>query len=163
MRQVGPQRCSHSPVFRTKVFASIAYLWRPTGQNLRLSMSDEIATDEDAEADDFEIDTFAQRDPDDPEDIDEGSKKSALARTEEQRRREEQERARSQYDPNDAAPGIGRVAEGETMFSIGGDDEDGPTPVTATMRKHDSFGSAAERRGLIDELEDEEEAEKKKD
>lgn len=37
------------------VFAAIAFLWRPTGNNTRLAMSDELATDEN-EAEDFEID-----------------------------------------------------------------------------------------------------------
>jgi len=41
------------------VFISIAYLWRPTGHNRRLAMSDELATDE-ADADDFEVETLTR-------------------------------------------------------------------------------------------------------
>ncbi|CED85022.1 Predicted membrane protein [Phaffia rhodozyma] len=38
------------------VFASIAWLWRPTGNNVRFAMSEEIAQDEaEADADDFEL------------------------------------------------------------------------------------------------------------
>ncbi|WFD33572.1 hypothetical protein MCUN1_000385 [Malassezia cuniculi] len=36
------------------VFLLIAWIWRPTGQNMRLAMSDELATDEN-EAGDFEV------------------------------------------------------------------------------------------------------------
>lgn len=38
-------------------FSLIAFLWRPSGNNRRLAMSDELATDE-ADADEFEVDTL---------------------------------------------------------------------------------------------------------
>ena len=41
------------------VFAAIAWVWRPTGSNARLSMSDELAQDDDLDAEDFEIDGAA--------------------------------------------------------------------------------------------------------
>ncbi|CAD6973500.1 unnamed protein product [Tilletia controversa] len=63
------------------VFSSIAWIWRPTGQNLRMSMSDEVATDDDYDANDFEIDTFATRegvnDNDDDDDDDDGDLEAA--------------------------------------------------------------------------------------
>jgi hypothetical protein len=41
------------------VFASIAWLWRPTRDNVRFSMSQELAQDEaDADAEDYEIDAL---------------------------------------------------------------------------------------------------------
>ncbi|KAE8217969.1 hypothetical protein CF319_g8062 [Tilletia indica] len=68
------------------VFSSIAWIWRPTGQNLRMSMSDEVATDEDADANDFEIDTFATREgvndnDDDDDDDDDDLEAAKRART----------------------------------------------------------------------------------
>jgi hypothetical protein len=38
-------------------FSAIAFIWRPNDNNRRLAMSDELATDE-AEADEFEVDTL---------------------------------------------------------------------------------------------------------
>lgn len=42
------------------VFASIAFLWRPTGNNRRLAMSDELAQDE-ADADDYDLEAMQRR------------------------------------------------------------------------------------------------------
>ncbi|WFD29461.1 hypothetical protein MSPP1_000470 [Malassezia sp. CBS 17886] len=47
------------------VFASIAWVWRPTGQNMRLAMSDEVATDEEAAAGQYEVHTLGGDDDDD--------------------------------------------------------------------------------------------------
>lgn len=44
------------------VFASIAWLWRPTENNVRFAMSTELAQDE-ADAEDYEIDALAQHRP----------------------------------------------------------------------------------------------------
>lgn len=54
------------------VFLGVAYLWRPTGQNLRLSMSDEVATDDTGVPDDYEIGEFAQQPDDADADAEEG-------------------------------------------------------------------------------------------
>jgi len=43
------------------VFWSIAYLWRPTEHNRRLSMSEELAQDEDDAAEDYEFDSLQRR------------------------------------------------------------------------------------------------------
>ena len=115
-------------------------------------MSDEIATEDDAEAGDFEIDTFAQHDGDDDDDLDEGRKKSALAATQERQDLEAQTRSQEQH----------RAREGpdnQVMFSLG-DEEEGPTPRTATMRPH---GSDAEREGLMSGKDDDEDDVKKRD
>ncbi|TKY89485.1 hypothetical protein EX895_002016 [Sporisorium graminicola] len=53
------------------VFSAIAWVWRPTGNNMRLAMSDELATDDDPTAEGYEVDTFAVRGPDGPESDDE--------------------------------------------------------------------------------------------
>jgi len=42
------------------VFISIAFLWRPTGNNRRLAMSDELAQDED-EAEDYDLEAMEER------------------------------------------------------------------------------------------------------
>lgn len=42
------------------VFAAIAYVWRPTGNNTRLAMSDELATDEN-DAEEYEVDSLARK------------------------------------------------------------------------------------------------------
>jgi hypothetical protein len=52
------------------VFCAIAWVWRPTGHNMRLAMSDELATDDDPTAEGYEVDTFA-RGPDGPDSEDE--------------------------------------------------------------------------------------------
>jgi flagellar biosynthesis/type III secretory pathway M-ring protein FliF/YscJ len=49
------------------VFTSIAFLWRPSANNRRLAMSDELATD-DNDADDYEIDTLDRQGLGDDED-----------------------------------------------------------------------------------------------
>lgn len=140
----------------SQVFAAIAWLWRPTGQNLRLSMSDEIATEDDAEAGDFEIDTFAQRDSGEERDLEEGRKKRALAES------EERQAASAAAGNGSAAGGSRGVSENGTMFSIGdGDDEDGPTPRTASMRPppyQQGSGSIAERKGLMSHEDEEDDA-----
>ncbi|KAG8739345.1 hypothetical protein FRC10_005772 [Ceratobasidium sp. 414] len=41
------------------VFSSIAFLWRPTGNNRRLAMSDELAQDDDAE--DYDLESMQRR------------------------------------------------------------------------------------------------------
>ncbi|CDS01604.1 hypothetical protein [Sporisorium scitamineum] len=53
------------------VFSAIAWVWRPTGNNMRLAMSDELATDDDPTAEGYEVDTFAARGPDGPDSDDE--------------------------------------------------------------------------------------------
>lgn len=41
------------------VFSSIAFLWRPTGHNRRLAMSEELAQDDDAE--DYDLEAMQRR------------------------------------------------------------------------------------------------------
>jgi flagellar biosynthesis/type III secretory pathway M-ring protein FliF/YscJ len=43
------------------VFTGIAFLWRPTGNNTRLAMSDELAQDDDAE--DYDLESMQRRGP----------------------------------------------------------------------------------------------------
>lgn len=45
------------------VFSSVAWLWRPTANNRRLALSDELPTDE-TEADQFDVDALAREDSD---------------------------------------------------------------------------------------------------
>ncbi|WFD05046.1 hypothetical protein MVES1_000371 [Malassezia vespertilionis] len=50
------------------VFALIAYVWRPTGHNMRLAMSDELATDEEAAGNTYEVHTLGGDDDDELDD-----------------------------------------------------------------------------------------------
>lgn len=147
------------------VFMAIAWIWRPTGSNLRLAMSDELATDEDAEAGDFEIDVLAQRDQDEgppPENFDlEGTIR----------------RAQGLAPYNAPRSGVSRVGAGggvsedDVVFEIG-DDEDAETPrrpgagagTGEVAPRRSSFGEDArggehgEREGLMMSHEEENES-----
>jgi hypothetical protein len=95
----------------------IAYLWRPTANNRRFAMSDELAQDDEG----FEIADFGVDDEDDDEDLE-----NAGAHRGE---RNESGQEGPRYDP---APRAGASAakdiprdslDGETIFAVG--DEDG--------------------------------------
>lgn len=104
------------------VFSSIAWLWRPTGQNLRLSMSDEIGQDDAFEGEDYEIDEFGQH-----QDIDEEEGRAKVSL------RKSGESERTQARSNGATVGE------DVVFEIGDDDEETP-------RRTGGYG---EREGLM--------------
>ncbi|UZJ52316.1 hypothetical protein CBS101457_001636 [Exobasidium rhododendri] len=111
------------------VFSSIAWLWRPTGQNLRLSMSDEIGQDDGYEGEHYEIDEFGQHAENDGDEEEGGIKpvRSDGAPT-------------ARAAPSGGGAGNRRFnAEEEVVFEIGDDEEETP-------RKLDGTG---EREGLM--------------
>ncbi|EST08958.2 Transmembrane receptor, eukaryota [Kalmanozyma brasiliensis GHG001] len=108
------------------VFCAIAWLWRPTGHNMRLAMSDELATDDDPTAEGYEVDTFAARGPDGPDSEDEDD-----------------------VEAKKTSQGNGRgVRDDAVVFEIGDEEDDGDVSkdVGAAGRK---VGSAGERQGLM--------------
>jgi hypothetical protein len=106
----------------------IAYLWRPTANNRRFAMSDELAQDDEG----FEIADFGAED-DDEEDIE-----NAAARRGD-RTQPGQEGPR--YDPpppSNTAKGSARESlDGETIFAVGEDgdrwSEDGSDEETGKL------------------------------
>ncbi|ORY26066.1 lung seven transmembrane receptor-domain-containing protein [Naematelia encephala] len=88
-------------------FASIAWLWRPTRDNVRFSTSQELAQDE-ADAEDYEFGTLeggghqplSMQDPDE-DDVD-----------------------YNHHENGDVRKGLMGGAEGETVFDVGGDSDE---------------------------------------
>jgi hypothetical protein len=94
------------------VFTATAYLWRPTGSNRRLAMSDELAQDEE-DAEDYDLDALESRGQPHP----------------------------LNADGIPEAPSSGRrrgVGEDDLVFEIGEDDDDddgrGRTPMSRRGR-----------------------------
>jgi hypothetical protein len=91
-----------------------AYLWRPTGSNRRLAMSDELAQDEE-DAEDYDLDALESRGQPHPLNAD--------------------------GIPEAPRSGRRRVGEDELVFEIGEDDEDeeghGRTPTSKRVRTSD--------------------------
>ncbi|KAK0530031.1 hypothetical protein OC835_004144 [Tilletia horrida] len=160
------------------VFSAIVWIWRPTGQNLRMSMSDEVATDEDADANDFEIDTFATRegvhdDDDDDDDDLEAAKRTRSAGVGATIRAERDGDAPPPYSVPASAPAATgsrsgasarhnpASADADVVFSVGEDEDDaeeiGDQNYTPRPRAEAPAGTAAERRGLMGSGADEEE------
>lgn len=113
-------------------FTSIAYLWRPTPNNRRLAMSDELAQDEE-DAEDYDLaleHRTRSRDSEDEEDHDD-------ARTLVDRR------------------GPGTVGDDQVVFEIGdedagSDDEDAPAKKQRGQNGNSGrHGGVEERAGLI--------------
>lgn len=105
------------------VFASVAWIWRPTGHNLRLSMSDEIATGDDPEdAGDIELAGEYAGGPAHPDDSDDEDDEAA------KRRRQQsaaEGTATTTAPPQQQQQQRTRAHEAdEVMFSVGDDDED---------------------------------------
>jgi hypothetical protein len=113
------------------VFSSIAWLWRPTGQNLRLSMSDEIGQDEAFEGEDYEIDEFGQHNQGEDVDEEDGRSKTTYGK-------ENGATSRETSIPVQARQNAGPVGE-DVVFEIGDDDDETP-------RRPGGFG---EREGLM--------------
>lgn len=114
------------------VFVSIAYLWRPTGNNQRLAMSEELAQDEDeADADDYEL---AARDgdeegglggplrPDHPDDDDDEPKKARQASA------------------------VGGVEDSRVVFALDDDDEEDEDDELRRKRGEDGGGYEVDER-----------------
>jgi hypothetical protein len=109
-------------------FSAIAFLWRPSENNRRLAMSDELAQDEE-DAEDY-----------DPESL------------------ELRSRRRDDDDDDDDATLVGNRRGGpeplpsdQVMFDIG-DDEDDDDPTSPKKRKsqENHSGRTEERQGLMD-------------
>ncbi|SPO27830.1 related to PTM1 - member of the major facilitator superfamily [Ustilago trichophora] len=92
------------------VFAAIAFVWRPTGNNMRLAMSDELATEDDPTAEGYEVDTFAMRGPDGPDSDDEDDVEAKKT---------------SQGGNANAGGGSRGAVRDEVVFEIGDEEEDG--------------------------------------
>lgn len=137
------------------VFSLIAWLWRPTGQNLRLSMSDELAQDEGLEGEDYEIDEFGtQQGPGGGADLDEeeggaSGDHSKLNGT------QGQATARNGRVPALARSPSTTTTEAdaeEVVFQIG-DEDDAETP---RRPQRDASGDETEREGLMSRNEENE-------
>ncbi|KAK0199240.1 lung seven transmembrane receptor-domain-containing protein [Desarmillaria ectypa] len=107
-------------------FVTIAYLWRPSENNRRLAMSDEIAQDEE-DAEDYDMEALEGR----------------------TRAREDDEATLV-----GGTRTVGGVTEDSVVFEIGdeegSDDEDSPTKKRRSERRSaDSHGGEDERRGLM--------------
>lgn len=117
------------------VFASIAWIWRPTGQNLRLSMSDEVATGDDG-GEDIELAGEYAGGPAHPDDSDDEDEDGSGTKAEARKRALAASAAASSVPAGagsrgpppayDAQPHSGRSEhDSEVMFSLGdGEDED---------------------------------------
>ncbi|PWN48318.1 hypothetical protein IE53DRAFT_370721, partial [Violaceomyces palustris] len=130
------------------VFSAIAWVWRPTGNNMRLAMSDELATDDDPDAEGFEVDTFSPFTRD--EDDDDEAKPSSAG----------QNRA---VRPGPRSAGVGggataragqtamperrSVGEDDVVFEIGDDEDDGVRAGRGGAQGE--RGTAGERQGLM--------------
>lgn len=182
-------------------FSGVAYLWRPTGQNLRLSMSDEVAMDDTGVQDEFEIDEFAQSGDRDEEEETRlqhsgflGGLFGTLHQAAAQQAGFNNPRARASRDqptssdnpaparPSHEAPHPANkgpkpssavLHDSGEAFTIGdGDDEDSEaTPklhhasteddnatIRVPMERQYESGTAAERKGLVNSSEDEDDS-----
>lgn len=128
------------------VFSLIAWLWRPTGQNLRLSMSDELAQDEGLDGEDYEIDEFGtQQGPGGDFDEEEGGAAGPGSKA-----GSGQGTARNNQAALARSPSVATTeadAE-EVVFQIG-DEEDAETPKRTRGAGPDHPGSESEREGLM--------------
>lgn len=132
------------------VFGSIAWLWRPTGQNLRLSMSDEIGQDEGFDGEDYEIGEFGQHGgPDD--DDEEASTAKPGSRGDTEGTASAGTATGRQSAAVQGRSGAGAVGDDEVVFEIGEDEEEGQTPRKTQHREaRDAVGgSVGERQGLM--------------
>ncbi|KAJ7492427.1 lung seven transmembrane receptor-domain-containing protein [Mycena latifolia] len=113
-------------------FSAISYLWRPSANNRRLAMSDEIAQDEE-DADDYDLESMGQRGRIPDEDDDDAATLVGSRRG-----------------------GHDVVADDNVVFEIG--DEDGASDDEEEMKKRrrrlsgeQPRGAEDERRGLIND------------
>ncbi|CAO1633897.1 unnamed protein product [Sympodiomycopsis kandeliae] len=105
------------------VFSAVAWIWRPTGHNLRLSMSDEVATGDDPEGGDIELAGEYAGGPAHPDDSDDEDDEAA-------KRRATEARTNSHNSAQEPAPPYSQRTDdatndrNEVMFSVGDEDED---------------------------------------
>ncbi|GAC99829.1 major facilitator protein [Pseudozyma hubeiensis SY62] len=112
------------------VFSAIAWVWRPTGNNMRLAMSDELATDDDPNAEGYEVDTFAARGPDGPDSEDEDDVEAKGT---------SQGRGAARAQPNS-----------DVVFEIGDEEDEADQSKDATRTGRSGGGSGGgERQGLM--------------
>ncbi|KAJ1024841.1 hypothetical protein NDA16_002881 [Ustilago loliicola] len=113
------------------VFAAIAWVWRPTGSNMRLAMSDELATEDDPTAEGYEVDTFAARGPDGSDSDDEDDVEAKKT---------------SQGNAGGVGGSRGRVGQDEVVFEIGDEDDEADQGTNREMGGNNGRG---ERQGLM--------------
>jgi hypothetical protein len=130
------------------VFSSIGWLWRPTGQNLRLSMSDEIGQDEGFDGEDYEIGEFGQHETMGGEDDEETGKGGAQANA--------TSRSTTSNAQGRTSSRVADDAEEDVMFEIGEDDDDGQTPrkTRDDIQRQAHRGTQDEHEGLMTEAPD---------
>lgn len=131
----------------SSVFASICYVWRPTGQNMRLAMSDELATDEEADAGQYEVHTLGGSDDELDQDAVEVRSEHLqdLSHMQETIQREEELPKYSSNEP------YKQVQKDDIVF-----DAEDQEPIPPTRTSYDASGNDAERERLqLSEDEDE--------
>jgi len=114
-------------------FTSIAYLWRPTPNNRRLAMSDELAQD-DEDAEDYDLEALEHRTRVRDDDDDEDEDGATLV----------------------GRRGPGSIGEDQVVGDedAGSDDEDSPVKKSRGQNGSSRHGGADERAGLIGSDED---------
>ncbi|CBQ68875.1 related to PTM1-member of the major facilitator superfamily [Sporisorium reilianum SRZ2] len=110
------------------VFSAIAWVWRPTGNNMRLAMSDELATDDDPTAEGYEVDTFAARGPDGPDSDDED---------------DDVEAKKTSHGNARGAPNA------DVVFEIGDEDDEADQSRDSAAAGRRAGGGGGERQGLM--------------
>lgn len=106
--------------------AWVAYVWRPTANNRRFAMSDELAQDDDGTFEISNMDIGAPEDSDD-EEATVGSKdanQQAASAAAAEPRYDAPSRSQPQQQPPRAAPAPRESLDGETIFAVGEDDGD---------------------------------------
>lgn len=103
--------------------AIIAYIWRPTANNRRFAMSDEISQEDDG----FEIASLGGSDDEDDDDLEQGRAQGG-ARTVEQTTMTEEEMIKKEQELRKAEERRRELAEagaeGANLFSVESGDED---------------------------------------
>lgn len=132
------------------VFGSIAWLWRPTGNNLRLSMSDEIGQDEGMAGEDFEIGEFGQHG--DPDDDDDAAERGELKKDQSGGRPSNEGGATATGRQGASTQGRMPLHGDETVFEIGDEDDTMDGDALRQAQHHserNERGTAGERQGLM--------------
>ncbi|EPQ28969.1 uncharacterized protein PFL1_03259 [Pseudozyma flocculosa PF-1] len=133
------------------VFAAIAWVWRPTGNNMRLAMSDELATEDDPDAEGFEVDTFAQHTggPGDDSDDEESKPSSSSAAAAAAGSSASTAAGPAQHRSHQSHQSHQSLANDDVVFEIGDDDEADTSHGAKSRGAREEGGSEGERMGLM--------------
>lgn len=133
------------------VFAGIAWIWRPTGSNLRLSMSDEVATGEGDVDDAMEMGGQFAGGPAHPDDEDDEDDEDAAKRkqTTEPRAAAPRSSASASGAPPAYNANAGRENSSELVFSLGEDDDDDSTMSPPRAQRARASRGGDEGEGLM--------------